>query len=126
MIHKNLQAMTIRQLGLKGNGIPAILHKETEGVYNPNTGMVEGGGLVDYAGSGIRVNYKSFDYRDLTIVHGDFRLYLSPQLQDGSPCPTPEIGDTVSFDDDLYKVVNFETWKAAHLECGWKIQVRKG
>lgn len=126
MIHERFRAMTIRQLGLKGNGIPAVLHKETEGVYNPSTGFVEGGGSVDYEGSGIRVNYKTFDYRDLTIAHGDFRLYLSPQLQNGNDCPAPENGDTVTFDNDTYKVINFETWKAGHLDCGWKIQLRKG
>lgn len=127
-MHDRLRNMTIRQLGLGsgGKGAPATLNKVVEGVFNPETSSIEGGGYSTFYGSGLRVNYKSYDYRDTTIEHGDFRLYFSPVLVDGTDSPTPAIDDTVEFDNNLYKVVNLETWKAADVVCGWKLQLRKG
>lgn len=127
-MHDRLRNMTIRQLGLgpKGKGAPATLNKVTEGVFDPETSTVVGGGIVSHDGSGLRVNYKSFDYRDVTIQHDDFRLYLCPVLVDGSDCPAPSIEDTINFDGDLYKVINIEPWNAAGVVCGWKLQMRKG
>lgn len=125
-IHKNLRALTIRQLSLSGQGVPATLNKYSDGVYDPSTGFVEGAGETAYVGSGLRVNYSTYDYRDATIVHGDFRLYLCPVLQDKTDCPTPSIGDTVEFDNDLYVIINMQFWKAGNLDCGWKLQLRKG
>lgn len=128
-MHDRLRNMTIRQLGLgpKGKGAPATLHKITEGVFDPETSSIIGGGIVDYNGSAVRINYTSFDYRDTNIVHGDFRLYMCPVLTDGTTdMPAPAIEDTITFDNDLYKVINLETWKAADVNCGWKLQMRKG
>lgn len=106
--------------------MPTTLHKVNKGVYNPRTSKIEGAGQEDYEGSGIRVNYTTFEYRDTTILRNDYKLYLCPVLIDGTTdCPTPTIGDTVTFDNDLYKVINLEAWNASGLPCGWKCQMRK-
>ncbi len=127
-LHDRLRNMTIRQLGLgpKGKGAPAKLHKITEGEFDPETSSMVGGGVADYDGSGLRVNYKNYDYKEVTINHGDFKLYLCPVLVDGTDTPEPLIGDTITFEDDLYKVINREPWNAAGVVCGWKLQMRKG
>lgn len=127
-MHDRLRNMTIRQLGLgpRGKGAPVTLNKITDGVFDPETSSIIGGGITSYDSSGLRVKYTSYDYRDTNIVHGDFQLYLSPVLVDGTDCPEPLIGDTVEFQNDLYKVINLEPWNAAGVVCGWKLQMRKG
>lgn len=126
-IHDRMRALTIRRLGVGkgGQGSPATLHKISKGVYNPDTGKMEGAGSFNHLGSGLRVNYTTFEYRDVTITKGDYKLYLCPVLIDGTDCPAPKIGDTVTFDNDVYKVINLEAWNASGLECGWKCQMRK-
>lgn len=127
-IHIRLRAMTIRRLGVGrgGQGSPATLHKISKGEYNPDTGEMEGAGSFNYQGSGLRVNYTTFEYRDVSILKGDYKLYLCPVLINGEDCPPPKLGDTVTFDNDVYKVINMEAWNASGLECGWKCQMRKG
>lgn len=127
-MHDRLRNMTIRQLGLgpKGKGAPATLNKVSEGVFDPETSSMIGAGVTAHNGSGLRVNYKSFDYKDTNIIHGDFRLYLCPVLVDGTDCPEPQREDTINFDNDLYKVLDIEPWNAAGVVCGWKLQMRKG
>lgn len=126
--HNRMRSLTTRRLGLGsgGMGAPATLHKISKGVYNPHTSKIEGAGVVDYQGSGLRVNYTTFEYRDTTIQKNDYKLYVCPVLADGiTDCPAPTIGDTITFDNDLYKVINLEAWNASGLACGWKCQMRK-
>ena len=127
-MYDRIRAMTIRQLGVGrgGKGSPVTLYKQGEGEFNPVTGRIEGAGTTEYAGSGLRVNYTNFEYKDEAIEHGDFQLYLSPVLLDGTDCPVPEVADTFSFLGDVYKVINIDTWNAAGVSCGWKAQSRKG
>jgi len=127
-MYDRIRAMTIRQLGVDrgGKGSPVILYKQEEGVFNPATGRIDGGGTVKYTGSGLRVNYTNFEYKSEVIEHGDFQIYLSPVLLDGTDCPPPAIADTFLFLGDVYKVINLEPWNAAGIECGWKVQSRKG
>lgn len=127
-MYDRIRAMTIRQLGLGrgGKGSPVTLYKQGEGEFNPATGLIEGAGTTEYAGSGVRVNYTNFAYKSEAIEHGDFQLYLSPVLQDGTDCPAPVIADTLSFLEEVYKVINLEPWNAAGIVCGWKLQMRKG
>lgn len=127
-MYDRIRAMTIRQLGVGrgGKGSPVTLYKQVEGVFNPVTGRIEEAITTEYAGSGLRVNYTNFEYKSEAIEHGDFQLYLSPVLLDGTDCPVPEIADTFSFLGDVYKVINVDTWNAAGVSCGWKVQSRKG
>lgn len=127
-MYERIRAMTIRQLGVGrgGKGSPVILYKLGEGVFNPATGRIEGEEVTEYAGSGVRVNYTNFEYKSEAIEHGDFQLYLSPVLLNGTDCPPPMIADTFLFLEDVYKVINLEPWNAAGISCGWKVQSRKG
>lgn len=127
-MHERIRAMTIRQLGVGkgGKGASATLYKTIDGEFNPSTGAFEESTQAEYLGSGVRVNYTNFSYRNEAIEHGDFQLYLSPVLQSGEDCPEPKIDDTLLFLSDVYKVINLEPWNAAGIECGWKLQMRKG
>lgn len=127
-IQDNLRKLTIRQLSLgpKGQGSAAVLTRSVKGVYNPATGKYESDTITSYNGSGLRVNYTSFEHRDETIIHGDFKLYFCPVLQDGTDSPVPVIADLITFDGVKYKVINLETWNSAGVDCGWKLQMRKG
>ena len=127
-VHDRHRAMCIRNLSLmpKGKGAAAILTKTVQGTFNPSTGEVTGSVSTDYPCSGIRVNYKNIEYKNIAVEYGDFQLYLCPVLQDGTDTPAPEIDDTILFDGETYKVVSIFPWNAAGIVCGWKLQMRKG
>jgi len=127
-VQDNLRKLTIRRLGVgpKGQGAPAVLTRTVKGEYNPAEGSFPSEVVTSYEGSGLRVNYTSYEYRDTTIKHGDFKLYMCPVLQDGTDSPVPVIADIITFDGVKCKVVNLESWNSSGIECGWKLQMRKG
>lgn len=128
-IHDNLRKLTIRQLsvGPRGQGAPAVLTRTVKGEYDPSTGKYGTSTVTNYNGSGLRVSFTNFEYKDTTILHGDFKLYLSPVLQDGvTDTPVPVLGDIITFAEMKCKVINMETWNSGGVDCGWKLQMRKG
>lgn len=127
-IHDSLRKLTIRQLsvGPKGQGTAAVLTRTVKGEYDPSTGDYGITTVTNYNGSGLRVNFTNFEYKDTTIQHGDFKLYFCPVLQDGTDSPVPVIADIITFVGTKYKVVNMETWNSGGVDCGWKLQMRKG
>lgn len=125
-IHNRMRAMTIRQLGVNGNGAPAVLKRKSEGTFDPATGAVTGSTITEYNASAVRVNYKEYAYKNESIIYGDFQLYLCPVLQDGSDTPEPKHDDLITFSGDTFKVINIIPWNAAGVVCGWKLQMRKG
>jgi hypothetical protein len=127
--YDRLRAMTIRRLGIGrgGLGAAAILTRKVEGTYNPKTGKVEGGIREVHRGSAVRVEYKNWAYKDTSILKDDFQLYLSPVLQDSvTPMITPLKDDVIDFLDESYKVITVVAWNNAGIDCGWKLQMRKG
>jgi len=126
--HDRMRNMVIRQLGVggRGKGVDVLLDKTTPGVYNPKAGKVEGATTVTLVGSGVRVNYKDTAYKSEVIVYGDFQLYLSPVLQDGTECPKPRPGDTIIIQSEIVKVIAVSPFNDNSANCGWKLQVRNG
>lgn len=127
--YDRLRAMTIRRLGIGrgGLGAAAILTRKVAGVFNPKTGKVEGGSTETYSGSAVRVNYKNWAYKDTSILKDDFQLYLSPVLQDNTTAMvTPIKDDIIVFLGVNYKVIDIYPWNNAGIDCGWKLQMRKG
>lgn len=126
-MHERMRAMVIRQLAPqpKGKGVPTTLYKITEGEYDPVT-QESPQTTAEYIGSGVRVNYSDFAYRNTDIVYGDFQVYLSPVLADGTESPRPEIDDTILFQGEEVKVINLSPFNDNGVNCGWKLQVRKG
>ena len=125
-IQANLRAMVIRNLAPapKGSGVALQLVKEVEGAYDPETSAVIPGRTEVYEGSGLRVNYKTFDFTNTAIQYGDFKVYLSPILINKQETPPPLTGDVIVIGGERATVLNIEAWDSNELACGWKLQVR--
>lgn len=123
-IQDRLRAMVIKNLSPKGAGVAMTLTKTTGSVFNPGTSSVTPGTTTNYLGSGLRVNYKAYEYKNTAIEYGDFQVYLSPVLLDGTDCPRPATGDKVIIGAESATVVNLERWNSNELECGYKLQMR--
>lgn len=126
--HDRMRAMVIKQLGLqpKGKGAPVTFHQRTGGGYNPATGGVFPEVVNVINGSGVRVNYSEYAYKNVAIEYGDFQIYLSPVQVDGTIMPKPAIGDTFTFIDKTARVINISPFNDNGVDCGWKLQVRYG
>lgn len=126
--HDRMRAMVIRQLGLqpKGKGVPVVFLQRTGGGYDPITGGVYPEVVTEFNGSGVRVNYSEYAYKNVTIEYGDFQIYLSPVQTNGYPMPRPSIGDEFTFIDKTARVINLSPFNDNGIDCGWKLQVRYG
>lgn len=126
--HDRMRAMVIRNLAPqpKGKGVQVTLTRKTSGAYDPVTGGTKPPTITEYEGSAVRVNYSEYAYRNTTIVYGDFQLYMSPVLIDGTDTPTPKIGDVINFLGKSVKVINLSPFNDNNIGCGWKLQVRYG
>lgn len=127
--HDRMRAMVIRQLSLqpKGKGVPVTLYERSGGgEYDSATGGVTPETIVEHTGSGVRVNYSEYAYRNTTIVYGDFQIYLCPILENGDDTPEPKIGDEIIFIDKIVRVINISPFNDNGVGCGWKLQVRYG
>lgn len=126
--HDRMRAMVIRQLAPqpKGKGVPITFTKRTSGGYNPKTGETTPIVIKTFTGSGLRVNYSQYAYTNSTITYGDFQIYMSPVLDDGTDAPQPAIQDQLEFLGRKVTVVNVQPFNENSLSCGWKLQVRYG
>lgn len=126
-MHGRMRAMAIRMLAPqpKGQGSPTTFTRKTGG-YNPDTGDTDPITLTEYTTSAVRVNYSEYAYKNDTIVFGDFQLYVSPLLEDGTDTPTPRVNDIFVFLGRECKVINVAPFNDNGLGCGWKLQVRYG
>lgn len=127
-MHDRMRAMVIRQLAPqpKGKGVPTTFTRKAGGGYDPSTGQGTPIVTKTYKTSALRVNYSTYAYKDTTILHGDFQLYVSPVLEDGTDTPTPVSGDMFTFLGAKVKVVKVEPFNDNGVGCGWKMQVRNG
>lgn len=125
--HDRMRAMVIRQLAPqpKGKGVSLTLTTRRGG-YNPETGDTDPITVESFHGSGLRVNYSDYAYRNDTIVYGDFQIYLSPVQEDGTDMPKPSIADTIHFLDENITVIKVSPFNENSVSCGWKLQVRYG
>ena len=126
--HDRMKAMVTRQLGLqpKGKGSPVTFSQRTGGGYDPITGGVYPEVVTEFYGSGVRVNYSEYAYKNVTVEYGDFQIYLSPVDVDGALMPRPSIGDVFTFIDKEVRVINVSPFNDNAVDCGWKLQVRYG
>lgn len=126
--HDRMRAMVIRQLGVqpKGKGSPVTFKQRSGGGYDPVTGGVNPEIVTEFNGSGVRVNYSEYAYKNVAIEYGDFQIYLSPVQIDGNEMPRPSIGDEFTFIDKTVRVINVSPFNDNGIDCGWKLQVRYG
>lgn len=125
-MHDRLRAMVIRQLSTKKQGVPITFQQIIPGIYDPVTGGVSPAVTNTYNGSGVRVNYSEYAYKNTSIEAGDFQIYLSPVQVDGNEMPRPTAGDEFMFIDKIVRVINVQPFNDNAANCGWKLQVRYG
>ena len=126
--HNRMRAMVVRQLALqpKGKGAAVKVEYSVGGEFDPSTGGVTPIDIIEYNGSGVRVNYKEYAYKNTSIEVGDFQIYLSPVTIDGTEMPPPKMGDELTFIDKKVRVINIQPFDDNGIDCGWKLQVRYG
>lgn len=83
-----------------GKGQVVTLSRVTAGVYNPATGVVEGGGPSSQTCSGVEESYSAFSISSGLVLAGDKKFLLSPFKSDGTPIspPIPDV-DTLTYAD---------------------------
>jgi hypothetical protein len=100
-------------------GAPMVLTRTTEGDYDPaQAGSVNTS--VDYSCEGVKLNYEEKFIDGTRIKTGDQQVLLSTTIT-----VTPEQGDTITIDSELWKVVKVETVKPAEVALLYKLQVRQ-
>lgn len=126
--HDRMRAMVVRQLALQpsGKGATITFYQRTGGGYDPTTGGVFPEVVSEFNGSGVRVNYSEYAYKNVAIEYGDFQIYLSPVQTNGSDFPRPSLGDELTFIDKTVRVINISPLNDNGVDCGWKLQVRYG
>lgn len=126
--HDRMRAMVIRQLAPqpKGKGVVVTFTKRDSGGYDPKTGDTTPIVIKKFTGSGLRVNYSQYAYTNSTITYGDFQIYLSPVLDDGTECPEPSVNDRMQFLGRDVTVISVSPFNENSIGCGWKLQVRYG
>ena len=121
-----IREMTIRHLKPRsagGKGMPGVLVRKGEPVYNPATDMNE---TVDinYDISGLRATYALRHVDGELIRMNDVKFYVCPLLLDNSACPEPLTVDQLVLDGKTYTVVSVKSWNNSGVECGWQLQLR--
>jgi hypothetical protein len=108
-----------------GKGLELTLRRTVAGEYDPETGITPPPVVTDYAGSGLRENYRTQDVDGSLIKAGDVRFMVSPVLLNGSDTPEPLTTDLIIFDGDTYTVQAVEPGDYAGLACFFYVQARK-
>lgn len=116
--------------------------------YNPDTKRVETTEIV-YVTSGLRNNFKLYDWKNSSIQDTDVNFYIHPVCSTMVPDPdwvpdvdlgeteadrpliaqeqdTPEVTptDVIEFLNDKYTIVNTRPWDHAGILIGYKVQAR--
>lgn len=108
-----------------GKGFELTLRRTVTGAYDPVTGTSTADTVTNYAGSGLRENYKTQDVDGTLIKSGDVKMMISPVLLNGSDMPEPLTTDLILFDGDTYTVQAVEPGDYAGLACFFYAQARK-
>lgn len=108
-----------------GKGLELTLRRTVAGEYDPVTGTATPDVVTNYAGSGLRENYRTQDVDGSLIKAGDVRFMVSPVLINGSDTPEPLTTDLIIFDGDTYTVQAVEPGDYAGLACFFYAQARK-
>ncbi|MNR38102.1 hypothetical protein D3C85_1561770 [compost metagenome] len=108
-----------------GKGLELTLRRTVAGEYDPVTGITPAPVVTDYAGSGLRENYRTQDVDGSLIKAGDVKMLISPLLINGSDMPEPLTTDKILFDGDTYTVQAVEPGDYAGLACFFYAQARK-
>lgn len=91
--------------------------RETSSSFNPVTG-VDTTASSTYTGYGAGFDYKRSEIDDEVIQRGDVRLLLE------ATTTTPLIGDTVTYNSTVYRVMNIDELSPGGTVLRYEIQLR--
>ena len=112
-------AQTAKRL-LTKFGAPAVLSREGgDGVYDPATGQVEGGGTQTWDCTAAVLNYDAKDIDGSLIQAGDSRVLIAPDV-----ATVPETGDVLNATGKTLTVVRVETLAPAGTVLRYDAQAR--
>lgn len=118
--YDDARAIVLEMLDEFGQMIMVSRTVEGSGVYNPETGLVEGGTAVSYAGLGLVDGYKQTDIDGTLIRQGDRRLYIAANI-----AIAPQTGDAVTlFDGKVLSVVASMPYSPAGIIVFHDVQLR--
>ena len=93
---------------LKDYGQPLTYTKVTEGSYSPTTGT-SSNTETNYAVLGYFFNYRDTDTTVTLVQRGNRRVVLSYRAINGTVIPKPELGDTITGNEDKVVVTRVDT-----------------
>lgn len=114
-----------RSEGGKGATITLTRPATDPGTYDPATGAVTAATPVSYTGLAFRESYSLRDIDGTLIKLGDVKLLVAPLQTNGTALPTPNKGDTITFDSTVYGVESCAPWDFAGEVVAFTVQARK-
>jgi hypothetical protein len=114
---ERLQSTSQRLLSLYGQSI--TLTRETEGSYNTATGEATTTGSTSYSGWGNPGTYSKLELLKTNILESDIKLFFYSATR-------PKVGDSLTWDDESYRIINVETLNAQGNDCLYILQLRIG
>ena len=107
-----------------GFGFEATLTTEIVGAYDPATGMAPVT-VTNYAGSAFRDTFRKDEIDGTRVLESDVKFLVSPKLVNGNTTPVLNPEYKITFDGDVYTIVNVNPWNYAGLNVGFEVQGRK-
>lgn len=105
---------------LEEAGQPVVVHKPgAGGGYVPGVGVVPAEPARNFDGTGAMFGYKAQNIDGVSVLQGDQRLLLAPQIVE-----PPQVGWTVTASGATYNIVRVERVAPAGMVVLYKLQVR--
>jgi len=126
-IYDQVLAAAIRMLKPRsagGYGFEATLTTEVVGAYDPATGTAPVT-VTNYAGSAFRDTFRKDEIDGTRVLESDVKFLVSPKLVNGNTTPILNPEYKITFDGDVYTIINVSPWNYAGLTIGFEVQGRK-
>jgi len=114
--YSGLQTVAANLLTSKGQLL--TFTRDTETAHDPGTGEIQSTPST-YTGNGVALNYNKNEIDDTNVLRGDIKLILE------ATTTAPIIGDKVTIDAIVYRVMGIKTTSPAETVVIYEIQLRK-
>lgn len=111
---------TNAQQAIEDAGTAIMVSRSTEDSFDPTLGTVVPGADITAEGYGVMTRYSNYNIDGTLIKQGDMKLLIGPGLS-----IEPAVGDTVTVDGNVWKIVNTPHVNPAGTDCLYICQVRK-
>ena len=115
-LYSGLQTVAANLIASKGQLL--TFNRDTETAFNPGPGEVTSTPST-YTGNGVALNYNKSEIDGTVVIKGDIKLILE------ATTTAPIIGDRVTIDSIIYRVMNIKPTSPAGIVVIYEIQLRK-